>query len=240
MIARLLAKSSRTPDAPQHFETLPGHLELVALAARRMTRDRGQQILAALGLGGGYEAALTEATVLAALLHDIGKANEDFQRMVRAPRPIAQALRHEIVGLWLLRQQAALAEWVFSDLAPDLRDVVLRAVVSHHLKFHSINSVQPRPAGRPRLRVLAGHYDFRAVLDVIRRECALGPAPDLSDLEVVLSGPLSELNEYLSEQGARWPEGDSELKAFHAAVSALLIAADVCGSALSRDGRAPD
>lgn len=237
---RLLAKSSRTPDAPEPFETLPGHLELVALAARQITQEVGPQVLAALGLDSDSAASLTEATVLAALLHDIGKANEDFQLMVRARGQAGQALRHEVVGLWLLCQQPALADWIFTGIDAPLQDVVLRAVVGHHLKFHSINALQPQSTGRLRQRVFAGHEDFRAALDVIRRQRGLGPPPDLADLDINLYEPLAELEAFLDLKVRDWKGATPESKALSAAVNALLIAADVCGSALSRTGDSPE
>lgn len=83
-VLRLLAKSSRDPDRPQPAETLAGHLAVVGQVAHRLVERRGRLTLSALGLDSrDYGQLFAEAVVLGALLHDIGKANEQFQRMVR-------------------------------------------------------------------------------------------------------------------------------------------------------------
>jgi len=52
------------------------------------------------------------AVARAALLHDIGKANGQFQRMVRGDKAI-QALRHEWVSLDILLRYPELDRWLF-------------------------------------------------------------------------------------------------------------------------------
>ena len=43
--ARLLAKSSKTPDSPREAETLPGHLNSVLTAAETMLQVAGSNLL---------------------------------------------------------------------------------------------------------------------------------------------------------------------------------------------------
>ncbi|HDQ99816.1 MAG TPA: CRISPR-associated helicase/endonuclease Cas3, partial [candidate division WOR-3 bacterium] len=88
--ARLLAKSSRNPDAPRQAETLPGHLGSVVAAVRTTFRVAGTVLLDAMGLTNSADAAGLEAALLrAAILHDIGKANSHFQEAVRGNTPQA-------------------------------------------------------------------------------------------------------------------------------------------------------
>ena len=69
---------------------------------------------------------------VAALFHDIGKANEDFQSAMLASGFKAQSLRHEHLSALFLSEPTVRA-WL--ERAPGLDvDVVTAAVLSHHLK----------------------------------------------------------------------------------------------------------
>lgn len=67
---------------------------------------------------------------IAALFHDIGKANQEFQAMVQN-RPVEQTLRHEHLSALVLALPKV-REWL-ENSAIDV-DVVTAAVLSHHLK----------------------------------------------------------------------------------------------------------
>jgi CRISPR-associated endonuclease/helicase Cas3 len=69
---------------------------------------------------------------LAALFHDIGKANEDFQSAMLVRGFKAQSLRHEHLSALLLCHPAMIA-WLSSSREIDV-DVIIAAVLSHHLK----------------------------------------------------------------------------------------------------------
>jgi|GEM_PF-271790 len=69
---------------------------------------------------------------VAALLHDIGKANADFYAAVNTPGFKAQTLRHEHLSALILCLPKV-REWLTGN--PDLDvDVITGAVLSHHLK----------------------------------------------------------------------------------------------------------
>src|SRR5215207_5302847 len=122
---RLLAKSvrgGRSPDSPGAEETLPGHLRIVGDAAAQIVASRGDRILRNIGLDPVMWAPqLFSAVVRAAALHDVGKANLHFQEMVRAERRQPQALRHEVVGLWMVAAFPGLDIWLFGDVEPTVR-----------------------------------------------------------------------------------------------------------------------
>ena len=90
----LLAKSTITPDRPPKHESLNGHILGVVGAARTLLQVVGHQSLNSLALSSTWFGVLELAVARGALLHDLGKANDQFQRMVRGDRSI-QVLRHE-------------------------------------------------------------------------------------------------------------------------------------------------
>ncbi len=69
---------------------------------------------------------------LAALFHDVGKANEDFQSAMLAKGFKAQSLRHEHLSA-LLMCHPSMTTWLSSNREIDV-DVIIAAVLSHHLK----------------------------------------------------------------------------------------------------------
>jgi CRISPR-associated endonuclease/helicase Cas3 len=72
------------------------------------------------------------ALMVASILHDLGKANSEFQAAVRNPTKM-QAIRHEHVTALLLGT-GPLADWLDKCLRPVERLAVLSAVASHHCK----------------------------------------------------------------------------------------------------------
>src|SRR5215210_1181872 len=69
---------------------------------------------------------------LAALFHDIGKANEDFYSAVTSPKFFQQTLRHEHLSALLLHLPEA-RSWLKQNSSLDL-EVITGAVLSHHTK----------------------------------------------------------------------------------------------------------
>jgi CRISPR-associated endonuclease/helicase Cas3 len=236
-VLRLLAKSSNDPDQPLPAETLAGHLDAVGQVARRLVETRGALMLAALGLDPRhYEELFAKAVVLGALLHDIGKANDQFQRMVRGQTTLAQALRHEVVGLWLLTTTPELHDWLFSETPLPARLIALRAVAGHHLQFRPGDSLQPRASGAVALQVYTGHPDFTAALRAIGQQVGRPEPPQMADRRLPLTEPraLQPVRALIAELDQWWQHASGEWRRLAAAVAALVIAADVCGSAVLR------
>lgn len=113
---RLLAKSSKSPDTPRGAETLPGHTANVMAAEQTLLHETADAQLSAVGLPRpAWKERFYRAVLLAAFCHDLGKANDPFQSMVRGEREQRQAIRHEALS-FLIVQETALKEWLSAAL----------------------------------------------------------------------------------------------------------------------------
>lgn len=241
MFPRLLAKSTRVPDQPRRCETLPGHLADVGGVALALIDEWGERWLVSLGMEPEvWLARLRSACLRGALLHDIGKANDHFQRMVRGS-PQRQALRHEVVSGWLLARNPELMAWMFADCEEIVQRAAVCAVVGHHLQVKDIGALDPRPgSGAADLWVLADHADVGGAFQTFGTMVAAGTAlPPLARQRIALAAeePTAEVIAwYQSTQ--RWFRRDASdvEKRFVAVVKAIVIAADVTGSAIPRRG----
>lgn len=84
---------------------------------------------------------------IAALFHDVGKANEDFQAAMRSLGFKAQSLRHEHLSAMLLCEPAVTG-WLSANEDLDI-DGIVAAVLSHHVKAAADGEwqvLQPRHA----------------------------------------------------------------------------------------------
>lgn len=206
-----------------------------------MAAVTGAEILSACGLDvGRWSAPFSEAVLLGALLHDIGKANSQFQAMVHLATRRQQALYHESVGLWVVASCPALNDWVFDGVEADVRWAVLRAIAGHHLRFDPGSSFEPISSGSSNLTVFLGHPDFTSALEHIRARRGLEVRPpQLSDISISLESFQPDAVRTLLLNGDRWwSAAENDVRRFAAAVAATVVAADVCGSARWRSGEA--
>ncbi len=238
MFSALLAKHSRDPENPQDAETLPGHLELVLRTARTLLAQRGTAVLEMLGLAPEpWQRVLEWSVLAAAAVHDLGKANTQFQYVVRG-KGDKQTYRHEVLTALILHQQPALDDWLFSGKPPQARALALRAVCGHHLRFGD-QSLEPRPQGEVKLRLLLDHAH---VAEALRRASALLDLPQeprLKALDLDLATkPARKLKLWLHNALDEFWTCD-EVRRCAGAVLALLVAADICASAVVSQGRDP-
>jgi CRISPR-associated endonuclease/helicase Cas3 len=225
----LLAKSTATPDQPQEHESLDGHILGVVAAARTLLQVVGHQFLDSLALPSAWLDVLEPAVTRGALLHDLGKANDQFQRMVRGDKSI-QALRHEWISLDILLRYSELACWLFPSNDQLLRHAAVCAAVGHHLKPAEVRD----GSGRARIQVLAGHPD---VVRLLRQTKFAGEPPVVSNYEIDLTdSPRQRMNSWILEADRWWRGLSPEPKRAVAAIKALVIAADLAASALPRRG----
>jgi CRISPR-associated endonuclease/helicase Cas3 len=241
-VKHLLAKRSACPDDPQEHERLPRHLLDVVRTAGALIQRSGDPCLKSLGLAGMFDPdMLWSAAARGAFLHDLGKANHQFQRMIRrGPKP-PQALRHEWISTWLPLTFTELDQWLFAGCPESIRWAALMAALGHHLKVEDGAVIRPREGSEDaRVSVFTDHRDFRACLEVGGTALALPEPPVLTPVEIDLtSRPLGELRSWLLE-AVGWAErAGVESRRFVALVKAVVIASDVAGSALPKRGSDP-
>jgi CRISPR-associated endonuclease/helicase Cas3 len=189
----------------------------------------------------GTEAFLRNGTA-AAFVHDWGKANDGFQLLLEGKA--GQLIRHEHLSALLLHLPAV-RQWLAAR--PDLdQDLILAAVVTHHLKASYESLGQPQGEADAAMRVCWTDESFRRLLE--RTAEALGlptPAPAIpSGLwcfqpqpgDFDLNRHLSGLKARLADCGDEVVDDEPRLRLLWA-LRAGLIAADSAGSGLVREGK---
>lgn len=231
----LLAKSPREPDRVHGAETLGGHTMLVLAAADELLRLRGEASLAAAGLPDSWCDRLSRIVRVAALMHDLGKANDHFQGMVRRRRT-SQLVRHEALSLWLAWPGQPLWDWIRSatESTADHQLSVL-AAAGHHRKFAAL--ALGEDAGTS-MTLLLGHPDFSRLLRTGARSLALCDPPTLADVRLEITRRWSLMDDLgrWEREVSDWLRSDDKSNRLLAIAKALVLDADVAGSALAREG----
>lgn len=176
------------------------------------------------------------------LLHDIGKANEDFQAAVSGKRD-GQFLRHEHVS-GLLLNSPGIREWLEQRQDVDW-SVVLSAVLCHHLKIDSTDLIPTWAYRRHQsLRMLEDHPEFVELLQHTAEH--LGLAGDLPAVPTGWRSSGSGSPQWESLKAARDSLADrlndldddlrknSQRNRLLLAVRSALMVADAAGSGLPR------
>lgn len=176
---------------------------------------------------------------VACLLHDLGKANEDFQRAVRGASS-AQSIRHEHLSALVLCTPA-MEQWI-RRAGCDF-DAVVAAVLSHHAKASPLRNDDfywGAKLGRPAIRTLLRHPDCNRILDRIADVLGKPFPSDLPDAP----WPAQEWDDAwdrgmeLADALEMPPESEFCPKRNHLlAVKAATVAADALASALWREQR---
>ena len=234
---RLLAKSCQTPNAPRGAETLSGHTEKVISAAKTLLDETADAQLSAIGLSRAtWKERFWQAVLFSAFCHDLGKANDQFQSMVRGKREQKQAIRHEALS-FLIIQETPLKEWLFTTLKePEDLSFLLWTVAGHHRKFPPD---EPAPGTGIQLSLILEHADFKRTLSVGANWLNLNEPPTIKNLTWTLIGPSSlygRLRRARRKAATFWASCNDDKRRFLAAMKACLIAADVAGSALPKEG----
>ncbi len=250
----LLAKSYDTKtygQNPPSYARLVPHVKAVERAGDGIVEVVGELILRQLGWQiDPWLSRLQRAVKVACVCHDLGKANDGFQKLVRGKiRPTQQPARHELLSaLLLLDKEQPIREWALgllrtADSANDaemLLDCVIGAVGGHHLKLDE---------------------DWKKAVLALRGGCGqsmqtLLTHPDLKPLfhqpicsqevnySLVPGEPTFIGNRHVrfSLNSNRWRDRikkDPEWWRFAAAVKALVAAADVAGSAILPEKQDP-
>lgn len=239
---RLLAKSSDSPNDPKDRETLPRHIQDVVETGTALVESIGDQSLQSLELRGTYDTkALLAAVTRGAFLHDLGKANHQFQRMIRASSKQVQALRHEWISAWLPLQFGDVDQWLFGGCEESVRRSALFSALGHHLKIEDGSSIVDRSgSGDDKVVLLCDHPDFQSCLHIACNSMGLPNPPKLERLEIdLLSRPLGTLRSWLVDAQDWHERANPDRRRFVALVKAMVIAADVAGSVVPKRGDDP-
>lgn len=230
----LLAKSPRGEQGL----TLAQHLLDTEAAAAAIFQPNGRPLrswLRFFRLGAEEGARFLLHLRLAALFHDIGKANGDFQAAVQG-RGEKQMIRHEHLSALVLHRAEV---WAWLGCNSDLdREVIVAAVLSHHLKVTDQDFAEPRRTGT--VSVALDHSQVGATLRRIAEVASLPPPPPLGAsalrseaLPPPWDGAYSATLD-AAEEVRRWKEPGR--KRLLLAVKAALISADAAASGLVREG----
>ncbi len=241
---RLWAKSKIDDEEAVPSMYLPGHLTDVYHAAEKVLDATSVDQLAALGLPApDYQDRFRRCVLLAAAVHDLGKANDHFQGMLRRikeRRDRQQGIRHEWVTILMLE---SLREWLLPAVEGNERDfsIVDWAVAGHHPAHNHASPPKDTPkdgASGPEIKLLCSHKDYRAALEWLAKKFKLASPPPLMDLRLDLGTngqvfPIIKAWERASRRS--WEEMSGGEKLMVAAVKDCLIAADIAGSALPKE-----
>jgi CRISPR-associated endonuclease/helicase Cas3 len=242
-VTRLLAKSSPTPDHPHGAATLQGHTAFVLESAGHILRARGEASIQAARLSGTGADLLARIVRLAAFVHDLGKCSDHFQAMVRGLRKKPQLVRHEALSLWLTWPGQPLSEWLRAAVPHDNAYLTaLLAAVGHHRKFWNRAFASESDGAGSSLRLLTAHPDFASVLSYGAKQLGLAAPPTFArDLDVKVTWrehPKDRFEAWKVDAEQRFTE-DSDDSRLLAVAKAMLVCADVAGSALPRGQEKP-
>ena len=132
---RLWAKGQWYGEALRPSMHLLCHLQDVTESATRIVEATADSQLSALGLNpNDYREQFRRCVLLAAAIHDIGKANDHFQGMIVGTRDVQQnpqGLRHEWVAVLLLTE---LRSWLLPAVGGSETDFAISewAIAGHH------------------------------------------------------------------------------------------------------------
>lgn len=178
----------------------------------------------------------------AAAFHDWGKASDSFEDAILRGKP--QLIRHEhLSALMLVTEDVQ----VWLQTVPGVyrnREVILSAVLTHHLKARDPEAVAPRPVDQISFRLLVDRPDFDQFLDLISHHIGLhGSTPRFQQVwtfeekqRACAIEPLREKTNRRMRDLGRAMKKQPELRRLVTAVRAALIAADAAASGLYREG----
>lgn len=175
---------------------------------------------------------------VAALFHDIGKANEEFQALLVKPSSPRQTLRHEHLSALVLALPAV-RSWLDSN--PDIDvDVVTAAVLSHHIKAGPEGELRwGQPNSTRDLRLYLDHPEILAIFERVREIAGLDPVPELPTRSWSMKPPWFEAlatgRQHAKALG-RAIRNDDARRSLLLAVKAGVIVADTVASGLFRVG----
>lgn len=247
----LLAKTPRDAANPLEGETLFGHARQVAHAFRALFGTKGAPTRLSerwlrffqLDADADCEPFIANGTA-AAVLHDIGKANDSFQRIVRGIGT-GQAVLHEhlsglVLGLPCVRQR-------IESIAGLSWEVLFASSAGHHLRAKPPDFAQLLAPDIPNVGICRKGVESLLQTALGETETGLGGADGLPErLDLHSSGGFSlsvfreKLRREIHKRFRKFHERSPRRFRLLMAVRAALVQADSVGSALFRTGQDVD
>ncbi len=247
----LLAKSWDKSDEKikTHAYLLP-HLRLVQDAGEAIFERVGEKVLEQINLNDAiWHSRLERGLSAACLCHDIGKANDGFQKMIRGEiTPKTQPVRHELLSALLLSEEGEVRDWALNllsdngkfDDAEELLECVIAAVGGHHRKLDEEwkrASIALRAGGCGQtVRTFLTHENLKGLFNgKVTKEIVFDL---ISNKENSLQDKRIDFS-FSSNRFANTLEDNTDWWRFAAVLKALTSAADVAGSALPEKDVSP-
>lgn len=253
---KLLAKSKRG-DKEVSLEDHLRDTEKAAELIFRLDRRWGKNWCRFFGIEGkeAQEKFLINLRV-AALFHDIGKANEDFYEAVTASGFKAQTIRHEHLSALILCLPEV-RHWLSKNSVLDI-DVITSAVLSHHLKAsESQITTKDEKEGNAKLKnyrwchpqsaktsvgLYLQHNEVSRILKRIANIANLRDIPSLPEIDWRPNSLWEQAYKQGKQFGIKFKQrlrnkNNREQISLLVAVKAGLIVSDAAASGLVREGK---
>lgn len=249
----LLAKSCdemRNGERIPTYARLYRHLKLVEDAGKAIFKAVGVKVLEQANLSSEiWSRRLARALPIACLCHDIGKANDGFQKMVRGKlSPKFQPVRHELLSALLLAEEGEVQTWALNllsddrkyDDAEELLKCVISAVGGHHRKLDEDwkkASIALHHGGcEQEVKVFLTHENLKplfkgSITKDVTFDLIANSDESLEDRRIDFAFESRQFEKTLENKIDWWR--------FSAVLKALTSAADVAGSALSENKAIP-
>jgi CRISPR-associated endonuclease/helicase Cas3 len=248
---RVLWAKSKPANATRNPPTVAEHCRGVRTAAAAIWSCVEIDLANAMRIDAAELRGIEPLYLIAALLHDVGKVNSAFQMMVQNFQRTwkRQPLRHEILSALIASHPRFWREWLMSALGERDFWVVVWAVAGHHLEIRErlpdeSNDPIYRTGDTPSQVTIFLDDDqvdqlLTEIDDVLRtsgRSAVLpvGKAESFGTLEDEVEGLESLARDFIRDARQSWKrlDGDARFRRDIAVLKALLIAADIAGSAL--------
>ena len=223
----LLAKSTGNPANPEPGTRLDEHLILASRIARQIIANINSDLRRWLRLSNEDFRTFVLAATMATGLHDLGKANLEFQQLLRGKLLHRQTLRHEVWSL--LGLLGIYSDWWHLHFRDRWAAAMLAGIVAHHLKA-TYAIVSP---GKYAAVNITQFWSRPEVERAFRTLCELSDlSPPRFDRHRMLTG--EEIDDILLEYTRsadrnRWSNAADGRR--FAAIRAIVVAADRLSSA---------
>ena len=227
----LMAKSHDQRFSLQEL-TVTGHCLRVGRAAATIVEHLSVRLQETLELTQQDLAQLVRVYILAALLHDIGKANRTFQDMIAGVYQGRHPFSHEIISTIMLHNPAALQSWLRGELSHHELGLTAMIVAGHHLRAGQ--KMEHPKIHRDEILYLE-HSSLLPLWERVKEHLRAKQLPSLSDLSYTAQEIGQLVGDYKWECEDIAEELSLEKRMVLSLGKGLLIGADIIGSSKTED-----